>query len=260
MENINNGILERISQGEHRTEVEGARRTEEIIVELNRRSEKDKRNAQKDSRELSEREQIDIFNAIAEQYAKENGIWIPLKDITKIGVPSESGYENEVFLDVEHGFVYKVNNLLYNEGSLQIFFDYLRLHNKFSPDTAYDIIAFTGFDKGIIYPVTKQKYVANAIGASPEQIAEHMNLLGFEKITDSKFSNGKIIVSDLLPRNVLINDKGSIYIIDNYVRQNEARNTAINGQAQQRSSESGSRITETAILTGADRQASRRDV
>jgi len=156
--------------------------------------------------------------------------------------------------------VHKVNNLLYNEGSLQIFFDYLRLHNKFSPDTAYDIIAFTGFDKGIIYPVTKQKYVANAIGASLEQIAEHMNLLGFEKKTDSKFSNGKIIVSDLLPRNVLINDKGSIYIIDNYVRRNEARNSEISGRTKPKGSESSSRIAETAILTGADRQASKGDV
>lgn len=38
--------------------------------------------------------------------------------------------------------------------------------------------------------------------------------IGFQKISESKYSNGVVEVSDLHPRNVLRDSEGDIYVID----------------------------------------------
>ena len=213
-------IPEQIPQGERGAENEETRRTEELKTELERRSEENVRNAQKDSQEISERKRIDILNKTTEKYAKEKGIWIHLRKINELGTPGPSGYENDVFLDSESIFIYKVNNLLYNEGNLLTLFNGTLLHNGISPSTAYEVVGFTGFDNGTIYPILKQRYIANATEASPAQISDYMLSIGFEKITKSKYTNGDVTVSDLLPRNVLVDSDGDVYVIDDNVKKN----------------------------------------
>jgi len=44
--------------------------------------------------------------------------------------------------------------------------------------------------------------------------------IGFEKITKSKYTNGDVTVSDLLPRNVLVDSDGDVYVIDDNVKKN----------------------------------------
>jgi hypothetical protein len=42
----------------------------------------------------------------------------------------------------------------------------------------------------------------------------YMAALGFQKISEAKFSNGIVEVSDLHPRNVLRDSEGDLYVID----------------------------------------------
>ena len=113
-------IYELIPQGEFRAQNEETRRTEELETELTRRSEENVRNARKNSQEISERELIDVLNKTTEVYAKESDTWIPLKNITDLGISGPSGYENEVFLDLESIFINKVNKYKYPSTQINI--------------------------------------------------------------------------------------------------------------------------------------------
>ena len=80
---------------------------------------------------------------MTEQYAKENGIWMPISDVLGLGVPGPSGNENDTY--VSNDIIYKVNNLL-NSGSILKLLEKIALHNDLFYDTAYTLYAFTGFD------------------------------------------------------------------------------------------------------------------
>ena len=87
-------------------------RIEIFADELRRRGEENKRNAQSDSAALSERGIIDLDNSTAEKLAKEKNIWIDISEIVNLGTPAPSGMENEVYLNQQGNYVYKVNNLM----------------------------------------------------------------------------------------------------------------------------------------------------
>ncbi len=149
--------------------------------------------------------------ALIEVYAKEQGLWIPIED-TFSWRKLSSGNENDVFLR-EDGLIYKINNLMNDGGGLPLL-DRIQLHNRYFPETAYELEGFTGLGGGSVFPVLKQKYVKDATAATPTEIDEYMLRLGFTKIGDHRYSNNEVVVSDLRPRNVLKDDKGTIYVID----------------------------------------------
>ena len=53
---------------------------------------------------------FEIEQRVAETYAKENSLWIPIEDVFDLGVPGPSGNENDTYFSDD--IVYKVNNLL----------------------------------------------------------------------------------------------------------------------------------------------------
>ena len=81
---------------------------------------------------------------VAEQLAKSKGFWIPMADVFRLGVPGPSGHENDTYVS-EQG-IYKVNNLLNNNGSIVSLLQKILLHNAIFPDTAYSFYGFAGFD------------------------------------------------------------------------------------------------------------------
>lgn len=104
----------------------------------------------------------------AEQMAKAKGYWIPMVEIFRLGVPGPCGHENDTYV-AEQG-IYKVNNLLNNNGS---------------------------------------------IVAVLRKIDTYMAALGFEKTSEEgRFTNGKYEAWDLLPRNVLVDKDGDIFVVD----------------------------------------------
>lgn len=149
----------------------------------------------------------------AEQMAKAKGFWIPMMDIFRLGVPGPCGHENDTYV-AEQG-IYKVNNLLNNNGSIVAVLRKILLHNAIFPDTAYSFRGFAGFDGRTVQPVFYQPRVADAQPASQIMIDTYMAALGFEKtFEEGRFTNGKYEAWDLLPRNVLVDKDGDIFVVD----------------------------------------------
>ena len=149
---------------------------------------------------------------IAEQMAKSQGVWIPMLDIFNLGVPGPSGNENDTY--VGEKVIYKVNNLL-NSGSIVGLLRKILMHNILFPDTAYSFYGFAGFDGRTIQPVIVQPRIADAHPATQIMIDTYMAALGFEKTAqDGRFRNGQYEVWDVVPRNVLVDNEGDIYVVD----------------------------------------------
>lgn len=72
------------------------------------------------------------------------------------------------------------------------------------------------FDLGVPGPSGNENdTVANAQPATQIMIDTYMAALGFEKTnTEGRFSNNTYEVWDLVPRNVLVDAEGDIYVVD----------------------------------------------
>ena len=149
---------------------------------------------------------------MAEQMAKAKGFWIPMTQVLNLGVPGPSGNENDTY--VTDDAVYKVNNLM-NSGGIVALLEKVMMHNMLFPDTAYRFHGFAGFDGRTVQPVLCQVRVANAVPATQIMIDTYMAALGFVKQNDKgRYSNGNYLVWDVIPRNVLVDSEGDIFVID----------------------------------------------
>ena len=185
---------------------------EVFAAELRRRIQESSGDAQKDLQTLSYSD-AKIVTSIAENLAREKGMWVEFSQIALLGTPFPSGVENEVYLNSHGNVIYKVNNLMTSKSLLSLF-DRLILHNSIFPQTFYLLSGFTGFSTGSIYPILRQDFILNEREATPIEIDMYMAAIGFQKLSEAKYSNGVIEVSDLHPRNVLRDSEGDIYVID----------------------------------------------
>ena len=205
----NHDLSQSVSQRSSGEETPENRRIYEVAHELHRRCqlyETQFRNGEKHVGNL------EIEQCVAEQFAKENGIWIPMSDVFDLGIPGPSGNENDTY--VSNDIIYKVNNLL-NSGSISRLLEKIAMHNDLFYDTAYSFYAFTGFDGRSVMPILTQRLVKDAIPATNIEIATYMAALGFSKANDEgRFTNAKYEVWDLVPRNVLRDDTGDIFVVD----------------------------------------------
>ena len=202
-------ILESVSQRGSGEETAENSRIHEVADELRRRCQLYEAQLRDGQNDVS---RLEIEQRIAEQYAKENGIWIPMSDVFELGVPGPSGNENDTY--VSNDIIYKVNNLL-NSGSILRLLDRVMWHNNLFYDTAYSLFGFTGFDGRTIMPVLQQRLVKNAMPASPIEIETYMAAIGFvKKNNEGRYANSEYEVWDLVPRNVLKDKDGDIFIID----------------------------------------------
>lgn len=204
-------ILQSIPQRERGTEAQKDRRMEEAERAIRRRQSSGTNETQF-GRSQSALSRQEIEARAAEEYAKENGLWIPMDKVFDLGTPGPSGNENDTYISNE-GYVYKVNNLMNSKGILPLF-DRIKLHNQIFPSSRYEFVGFTGFDGRSIYPIFRQAYIHESTNATPEEIEEYMNTLGFSKINEHKYTNGDITISDLRPRNVLKDTDGDLYVVD----------------------------------------------
>lgn len=155
---------------------------------------------------------FEIEQRVAEAFAKENGLWIPIDSVFDLGTPGPSGNENDTY--VSNDIIYKVNNLL-NSGSILRLFDKVRMHNEIFPETYYQLHAFAGVDGRSVMPILKQDLVKNAEPTPQISIDTYMAALGFEKVDgEGRFSNGCYLVWDVIPRNVLVDRDGDIFVVD----------------------------------------------
>jgi hypothetical protein len=136
-----------------------------------------------------------------------------------LGVPGPSGNENDTYFSDD--IVYKVNNLL-NSGSILRLLDKVKMHNEIFPDTFYQLHAFTGFDgRTIIMPILKQDFIKDAEPTPQIAIDTYMAVLGFNREeTVGRYSNAFYTVEDLIPRNVLHDQDGDIFVVDAEIKRN----------------------------------------
>ena len=115
--------------------------------------------------------------------------------------------------------VYKVNNLL-NCGSILRLLDKVKMHNEIFPDTFYQLHAFTGFDGRTIMPVLKQDFVKYAEPTPQIAIDTYMAALGFNRQEQTgRYNNDIYTVWDLIPRNVLRDHDGDIFVVDAEIKR-----------------------------------------
>lgn len=154
---------------------------------------------------------------VAEFFAKECGLWIPMEHVFDLGTPGPSGNENDTY--VSNDVIYKVNNLL-NSGSIISLFEKVRMHNEIFPDTFYQLHAFTGFDGRTIMPILRQDLVKDAEPTPQIAIDTYMAALGFNREdVVGRYSNTDYIVWDLIPRNVLRDRDGDIFVVDAEIKK-----------------------------------------
>ena len=102
-----------------------------------------------------------------------------------------------------------------NSGGICKLLDKILLHNLIFPNTAYRLHGFTGYDGRTIMPVLEQERICEAKPATQIMIDTYMSALGFEKNGESgRFSNNDFVVWDVVPRNVLVDKDGDMYVID----------------------------------------------
>ena len=205
----NDDIFESVSQGSNGAYDEENRRIQEVSNELQRLC---RLHEEKSGNGKANGTRFEIEQRAAEQLAKDAGIWIPMDDVFDLGTPGPSGNENDTY--VSETTIYKVNNLL-NSGGICKLFDKILLHNLIFPNTAYRLHGFTGYDGRTIMPVLEQERICEAKPATQIMIDTYMSALGFEKNGElGRFSNNDFMVWDVVPRNVLVDKDGDMYVID----------------------------------------------
>ena len=206
---MNDDIFESVSQGSNGAYDEENRRIQEVSNELQRLC---RLHEEKSGIGKANGTRFEIEQRAAEQFAKDAGIWIPMDDVFDLGIPGPSGNENDTY--VSESTIYKVNNLL-NSGGICKLLDKILLHNLIFPNTAYRLHGFTGYDGRTIMPVLEQERICEAKPATQIMIDTYMSALGFEKNGESgRFSNNDFVVWDVVPRNVLVDKDGDMYVID----------------------------------------------
>ena len=211
---MSNDILKSVSQGSNGAYDEENRRIKEISDELQRLC----RLHEKESRAgKGNGGRFEIEQRVAEQYAKSVGMWIPMDEVFDLGTPGPSGNENDTY--VANDSIFKVNNLL-NSGSIYNLLDKIILHNLVFPNTAYKLIGFAGYDGRSVMPVLEQERICNAHPATQVMIDTYMSALGFTKENnEGRYTNGTYVVWDVVPRNVLVDADGDMYVVDAEIKK-----------------------------------------
>ena len=211
---MNNDISESVSQGGYGAYDEENRRIKEISDELKRLCQLHE--AQSGAGQANGG-RFEIEQRAAELYAKSVGIWIPMDNIFDLGEPGACGNENDTYVSADT--IFKVNNLL-NAGSISKLLEKVMMHNQIFPNTSYKLYGFAGYDGRSVWPVLEQERICNAQPATQIMIDTYMSALGFYKTNDEgRYSNGIFIVWDVVPRNVLVDADGDMYVVDAEMKQ-----------------------------------------
>ena len=207
-------ISQSVPQGGFGTQDAENRRIEAITDELRRRCELYEAQHGDSQPHVTP---FEVEQRVAEAFAKEKGLWLPIDKVSELGAPGPSGNENDTY--VSDDIIYKVNNLL-NCGSILRLFDKIRMHNEIFPDTYYQLYACSGFDGRTIMPILKQDLVKGAEPTPQIAIDTYMAALGFNREEAAgRYSNEMYTVWDLTPRNVLRDRDGDIFVVDAEIKR-----------------------------------------
>lgn len=147
--------------------------------------------------------------------ANSNNLWIDFNNIRSTYL--DKGGENEVFYDGA-ATIYKLNNFEYAGDDLENFFIRISTHNKFFSNVSYQMIGFAYNSQQEFCAVLIQPHIQAEREATEDEIAEHMEALGFEIDYIDEFHNEEYEVFDAVPNNVLYGIDNELYFIDTQIK------------------------------------------
>ena len=175
--------------------------------------------AQNEYSEYSEKIRRETESERLVTIAKENGLFLPLKDIRQIG--KKHGYrsgESVVYLNHENNRVYKIKDP-YAKSAIKrgvmpedAIYEHL-VHNCLFPETKY---TFDGISEelGDVRIVLSQEYFESVVQPTCEQIVSALSQRGLVSEDDYSFGNEYVSVTDVEGDNTLIGADGKLYFID----------------------------------------------
>ena len=127
----------------------------------------------------------------------------------------QSGNECENWLDPIDNVLYKMNTLTHVGEDLVKLFDRIDIYNTLFPLLAMKFVGLQVMSETRVFPVFTQPFISDAHMATREEITIYMESLGYKALEeDGKFSNGKLVLWDIKPKNVLVTPNGQIAVID----------------------------------------------
>lgn len=103
------------------------------------------------------------------RFAIRHQCWI--EDIKCLGIFSDRGSENEVYLNYKEEIVYKLNDFRYSDDNLTAFFERIKAHNLLFADCAYQLMGFAENCGGFVCAVLSQPFIRADREATIEEIA-----------------------------------------------------------------------------------------
>jgi len=155
---------------------------------------------------------------VAAQWAKDNNRAIDLfGDFARERhlVIFQSGNECENWLDPVENILYKMNTLTHCGEDIIKLLDRIDFYNTLFPCVAQRLVGLQIVSENTVFPIFAQPFISNARMATIAEIDNYMHVLGFEPVGENgKFSNGKILLWDIKPKNVLVTPGGHCAVID----------------------------------------------
>lgn len=155
---------------------------------------------------------------VAAQWAKEHGRAIDLFGEfarERHLVVFQSGNECENWLDPIDNILYKMNTLTHVGGDILKLLERMDVYNSLFPITSMKLVGFQIMGETSVFPVFTQPFISFARFATKDEIQMFMSSMDFFPTGDEgKFSNGDIMLWDIHPKNVLVGDDGTMFVID----------------------------------------------
>ena len=164
--------------------------------------------------------------SLIEQFARDNGFWIDNTDRTlrlMYGSRIAFGSESIVYFDAKRDLVVKaIDTETY--GSVLLALYRVIIHNSLFPEASLNVVGFGRSEYGLFEIVAEQAYIRGRYSTF-EEISEELIRLG-AKEKNGDFVTDRYFISDIKPKNAIINEDGKIFVIDSYL---EFLPDAING-------------------------------
>lgn len=155
--------------------------------------------------------------SLIEQFARDNGFWIDNTDRTlrlMYGSRIAFGSESIVYFDAKRDLVVKaIDTETY--GSVLLALYRVIIHNSLFPEASLNVVGFGRSEFGLFEIVAEQPYISGRYSTFEEVSAELLRLGAKEKNGD--FVTDRYFISDIKPKNAIINEDGKIFVIDSYL-------------------------------------------
>jgi len=167
---------------------------------------------------------------IIEKYAKEEGIWHDNIDVEPkrgqtqegIGIFKDSGVENQVYIPTENPHIVRKamkttdpfnkdnpNEVLYHLDSR------ISEHNAgLGSSVPYKVVGFGRMSDGSFVVITEQPHIQDARLATKAEIKKEMLNRGYEQDGKDSFGDENHFITDVNPKNVLVDKNGNLHFID----------------------------------------------